>query len=1239
VFTRSSSASWRGVLPPAATAPETEVKGVGNGCAKPNIPNSGEYVNADALNGEGKIFLDLADFSNPDSAFFLDGVQFQKSLVTEGLLIKATVKKTITVPAYTRSDGTFVPEHKKSVLYDPDKDKKDIVSGNGNYTQKQAHKKLSEQIKDFSKLPEEHQYAHILSSATNIQDKKSFGATISKLKAALAAGTLTAAQKNKAREIFKKLAETDAAKAKLFLDMMKQPDIAPVSSAEEDAKPEEKPDLKPESQAPKDGPKEGETKVVNGVTSAMKNGRWHVEDVEEKHLFGYLAGVLDAKGETALKVAAEKWLEKHPGKDPVINQELSDLETDIKVGNGKTSGQIYKEQAKENEAAQKLKEIEDGKGGYLPGKAYKKLSAAPEWKSASAVEKLENIDALAKEMQDTQTANANVSKWKKTAMEGKNPAKGLWLQYGKLAQEKQKALFDEVKAAVGTTAHLKPLESIDWPKDTPEPAPPQKQETQMKQKVLHTFKHGKKTTATFIQEGDELIVSSDYGFGDPADEYAYPMEEYESILSSFKEDGYTEIDADGNEIKEEALPEAPASAEEPPATEDAPKEGDTKMIDGKMYVLKNGRWHLMGKDDGKKEIEKKVEDKEPAAKKVAEKQTEDKELIGGGKSQSKYSGAVVMDGWKQTGEQQGSNPGGKYVDPHGQAWYCKFPSDQDRARNELLAGKFYEMLGVKAARLRLVEKDGKLGIASRWQNGLKKAAPGELAGAKSAFAIDAWLANWDVVGLGYDNLLMSKEGVFRVDAGGALLYRAQGTKKGGAFGKDVPELETLLDPQKNGQAHSVFKGVTKEEMQFGLEQLSALSPSQIRTLVDMIGPGDAVEKTQLSDLLIARRNFILEKFGVRDQWDFRPPDLTKLSVDPKDLPSPIDFFHHPEKGGTPLSSVEWVNAQNTKDSQALVVFASQGNLLALKDYSYEAVDKSTGQSQGKKPITDHPSHHIKQQWAELVELLQSISVPKLKTLALPVLTVIEGMRELGEVLASIDPTYRTETVSVEKKMGFFMKIDQVDGVEELAAQQEWKYIAKNSSFVKKCKEGFKNFSGTFKTFISNVQDSGWVNHVFSQGMETVKLSGSGGSYDGGIHTLAHEVYKNAVEIPEGTILKRGMKDVTAGKSMTKMFLEAKPGLVIQNVDSMCASYNESHGWGGDIQMTIRCVKGAKGIPSFASGHYQKEYEITTLPGARFVLLKSEKKGGITHIDVLMLPPSEAYLAELDKLASLGKAFS
>lgn len=604
-------------------------------------------------------------------------------------------------------------------------------------------------------------------------------------------------------------------------------------------------------------------------------------------------------------------------------------------------------------------------------------------------------------------------------------------------------------------------------------------------------------------------------------------------------------------------------------------------------------------------------------------------------------GGTNIDGWTQVGPQQGSNPGGKFKDASGVDWYCKFPASIDVAKNELLSAKFYQMLGVTGPNIKLVNKGGKVGVAAKWVD-VKKGSPAQLAkaaGTHDAFVIDAWLANWDVVGAANDNLMLGKNGeAVRVDVGGSLLYRAQGVLKGDAFGTEVTELSTLLDAGTNAQSAAVFAGASKSSMAWGLKQLAKMKPSQIIELCDKVGPGDEATRKALAAKLIARRANILQKMGVSDPWDKPKVNEAALKVNATDLPKPVDFANF--KGtGQGLSSVAKVNEQNSIDSAALIAFAAQGNLTALKNYQYDAFDKGTGASIGKKPITEHPAKDIKAQWAGLVETLSSIAYPPAEALEMVSSGMASSLEELSENAGYFNPEDRVETISADHRMGFFMKLGAVDDVHDLLAGQKWSFLTENSKWVKDAKQGFSKLGTAVRAYISGVQSSGWVNHIFSQGKSTVSLSGhKGSSYDGGVQTLASKIYAEALPVPAGTVLHRFMNDTTANKSMTQQFLNAKPGLIIQNTDSMCASYNENHSWSGDVQLKIRCAEGCKATASFASGNYSNEYEVTTLPGQRFVVLEVVKKGdNKVMVDVLMLPPHEGYVTALGKLAVLGKS--
>jgi hypothetical protein len=210
----------------------------------------------------------------------------------------------------------------------------------------------------------------------------------------------------------------------------------------------------------------------------------------------------------------------------------------------------------------------------------------------------------------------------------------------------------------------------------------------------------------------------------------------------------------------------------------------------------------------------------------------------------------------QVGPQTGSNPGGLYEGSDGGRYYVKTPATEDRARNEILAGRLYGLAGIDVPDLSPATRDGKFSVASKIIPGLKrnkaKLKSGEVPGVVEGIAVDAWLGNWDVVGLEYDNLLVDEEGRGRrVDTGGALRYRAMGEPKGDKFGPEVTELETFTDPDR--RAGGVLGHATPKQIVESIDRVLGIPETKIRALVHQWGPKDDKERAKLLDVLMARR--------------------------------------------------------------------------------------------------------------------------------------------------------------------------------------------------------------------------------------------------------------------------------------------------------------------------------------------------------------------------------------------------
>jgi hypothetical protein len=214
--------------------------------------------------------------------------------------------------------------------------------------------------------------------------------------------------------------------------------------------------------------------------------------------------------------------------------------------------------------------------------------------------------------------------------------------------------------------------------------------------------------------------------------------------------------------------------------------------------------------------------------------------------------------WKKVGPQAGSNSGGLYESPTGDRAYVKF-QDEAHANNEVLASKLYALVGVKAADVNKGTLDGKNVTYSNIVEGKQGFAdelnnPGFISKLQDGFAADAWLANWDVAGLGYENVVVDTNGEpVRIDQGGALQFRAQGAPKGDKFGESAVEVDTLVNPQMNPQSAKVFGNMTPEQKKASAILIGAgATDNNIDETVRSVY-GDTPEADALVKKLIARR--------------------------------------------------------------------------------------------------------------------------------------------------------------------------------------------------------------------------------------------------------------------------------------------------------------------------------------------------------------------------------------------------
>ena len=280
----------------------------------------------------------------------------------------------------------------------------------------------------------------------------------------------------------------------------------------------------------------------------------------------------------------------------------------------------------------------------------------------------------------------------------------------------------------------------------------------------------------------------------------------------------------------------------------------------------------------------------PAQKEISPKQAIQNEKEGTGRAPKNWDKDL-----KKVSGKKGSNEGGLYKDVKTQArHYIKWPAES-HARMEYLANLLYRVADVPAPDVRLIEFGGKTALMSDWLEDAKPMSAAEMKkhpDVRDNFVVDAWLANWDVVGMSADNIVLGPGGkAYRIDPGGSLLYRANGALKP-SFGEKVTELETMQQGGKNPQAAKVFGDLSKADMKKLATRVTDITDSQIDEAVDRAGipngkmtgiPSIANVNAHMKQVLRARRDHI-----VKDLLNWTPPtpmtaeDLAKVSKLPKE---------------------------------------------------------------------------------------------------------------------------------------------------------------------------------------------------------------------------------------------------------------------------------------------------------------------------------------------------------------------
>lgn len=595
-----------------------------------------------------------------------------------------------------------------------------------------------------------------------------------------------------------------------------------------------------------------------------------------------------------------------------------------------------------------------------------------------------------------------------------------------------------------------------------------------------------------------------------------------------------------------------------------------------------------------------------------------------------YSGHEVADSWTKLSGAKGSNPGGLYEDHNGDKWYIKTPKSADHVMNELLAVQLYKFLGINTPEVKTVEMDGKLSIASKWIGGLSNEGEAikDAPGAVENYVIDAWLGNYDAVGTGYDNLLRGPDGnAVRIDAGGALIFRAQGAPKKD-FG-DTVDLDSLLNPSINSYTASIFGGITQAQKEHGAALILGLEDADIKKVVEYLGPGDKKAKTELARKLIARKADIAKQF----------PGLKPMSAipvkpfDPSRVAPPPDFLNWGGSGKPGPSSIAEINQSNYDATQAIYAVAKTGDVDAISQMMFPKLDKATQEVIGEVSASDHPSQHVSSYAKQAIEDINNQTAKSSPNITIKVGTGNGIIENLSKAFAIVTDIAKTKLPKIGEyiRLGVPGRVNSYKDILDLpkktlkAGTLDFKKYAAKSREVTKVMPA--SHLDAIQAYTGN--SSGAINKSMWAGNPTGKAA------------AAMKGMKNhAYELEPGTVLSRKLS-VDPTSSFMAQLLKSE-GSIIQET-GMSSTSIDPNAWSGNVHLKMHIGPGVKGLYVDKNTHHSggcishncgpNENEMLLPQNCRMFVTKVTKKSdvydedgfgghGRTVIEVVVLPTED-----------------
>jgi 2'-5' RNA ligase len=582
-----------------------------------------------------------------------------------------------------------------------------------------------------------------------------------------------------------------------------------------------------------------------------------------------------------------------------------------------------------------------------------------------------------------------------------------------------------------------------------------------------------------------------------------------------------------------------------------------------------------------------------------------------------------------TGKHLGGSTGAELVTTaSGKQVVRKYGKHAEHIKNEVDTNKLYQIMGVNVPKGSLFhEDDGKPYMLSEYVENAKPLS--ELKGEERKkaylelgkhFVADALLANWDVIGQNYDNIVVSPFGtVYRVDNGGSQRFRAQGGNKGDKWNDKLLEIDTM---RNTGTAGDVFKYVTDEMVQQQAQdilkhkdKLKAYSndpifKARLDHLQKIYGdnpPNDeqvkdneyyAVGESFLGKDPYAKINAV-KKIGAKFGVKFSEIQLKKIALlnDGKDNSK---LFVPETMGPTKEEALKSHFAEHFQDKIQVKIINASSTLLG----KYKKMGIASLKEVWAMPLTDAEKllaqaalqkGKITKEQNELIQNMPKIGSPKNKTLP-------------DYKLELTGPHYKKAPI-VNGKLAHKLEVGNTDTAEFQAQQKPW--LQKYNNTHTAAGKAFSYWKGSGNQ-IRMYQDG-----FFNTPKGKVWLEKHTKSLQG-IKHQAEAMEAAIAEAPQyNGIMFRGIDHVTPGTEAYEVL--KNPGNIVKFKSSAhCSKENtKSLGFGSTVYFRIAARSGAD--ITHVHGH-TIEKEVVTPPGVVYrvtAVHHQVKVGGITKVGLFV----------------------